>query len=196
MSRVIERRRPGEQVVVGRVVGAVFSADGLVADRPPRVRPSLAADVAAGDRVDPDRGRERSMSARRMGPNLVHSIGLVQFARHELGTGSSTQRRGCPLRPLAGAIAPSSPTEKRAMDLLMLTTPIVVMIGLLALMQRIETRMTEKAPVRISTNKALGGAHVAKARREEPSTFLATAPLALLVIAAVLAASAVVRMAS
>jgi hypothetical protein len=40
------------------------------------------------------------------------------------------------------------------MDVLMLASPIVVMIGLLALMQRIETRMTEKAPVRITTDKA------------------------------------------
>ena len=100
-----------------------------------------------------------------------------------------------PCDPLAGAIAPSSPTEKRAMDLLMLTTPIVVMIGLLALMQRIETGMTEKAPVRISTGEAPSRVK-ARARHEEPSPFLSTAPLALLVITAVLTASAVVRMAS
>jgi hypothetical protein len=81
------------------------------------------------------------------------------------------------------------------MDVLMLTTPIVVMVGLLALMQRIETGMTEKAPVRISTGEAPSRAH-AKNRREEPSPFLVTAPLAVLGVAAVLAASAVVRMAS
>jgi hypothetical protein len=81
------------------------------------------------------------------------------------------------------------------MDILMLTTPIVVMIGLLALMQRIETGMTEKAPVRISTGDSPARPQ-AKTRRQEPSRFLATAPLALLVLAAVLAASAVVRMAS
>lgn len=78
----------------------------------------------------------------------------------------------------------------------MLTTPIVVMIGLLALMQRIETRMTEKAPVRISSDEAPRRAQGARVRRAEPSSVLAAAPLALLVIAAVLTASAVVRMAS
>ena len=78
----------------------------------------------------------------------------------------------------------------------MLTTPIVVMIGLLALMQRIETGMTEKAPVRISTDEAPSRARVARTRREGSSPILAATPLALLVLAAVLAASAVVRMAS
>ena len=82
------------------------------------------------------------------------------------------------------------------MDALMLTTPIVVMIGLLALMQRIETGMTEKAPVRISSDEAPRRAQAARIRREEPSPVLAAAPLALLVISAVLTASAVVRMAS
>jgi hypothetical protein len=81
------------------------------------------------------------------------------------------------------------------MDLLMLTTPIVVMIGLLALMQRIETRMAEKAPVRISAGEAPSRVK-ARARHEEPSHFLSTALLALLVVTAVLTASAVVRMAS
>jgi hypothetical protein len=81
------------------------------------------------------------------------------------------------------------------MDVLMLTTPIVVMIGLLALMQRIETGMTEKAPVRISTGEAPSRAQT-RTRRAEPSPFLSTAPVALLVIAAVLTASVVVRMAS
>ena len=78
----------------------------------------------------------------------------------------------------------------------MLTAPIVVMIGLLALMQRIETSMTEKAPVPISTDKAPSRAHAARVRREESSPILAAAPLALLVFTAVLTASAVVRMAS
>ena len=78
----------------------------------------------------------------------------------------------------------------------MLTTPIVVMIGLLALMQRIETRMTERAPVRISTDKAPRRAKAASARRDESSPILAAAPLALLVLAAVLTGSVIVRMAS
>ena len=78
----------------------------------------------------------------------------------------------------------------------MLTTPIVVIIGLLALMQRIEAGLTEKAPVRISTDNAQTRAHVARTRREESSPILAAAPLALLVLAAVLTASALVRMAS
>ena len=77
----------------------------------------------------------------------------------------------------------------------MLTTPIVVMIGLLALMQRVETRMTEKAPVRISAGEAPSRVK-ARARHEEASHFLSTALLALLVVTAVLTASAVVRMAS
>ena len=84
------------------------------------------------------------------------------------------------------------------MDVLMLTTPIVVMVGLLALMQRIEGRMTEHAPVRITTEDAprpMTRADVV-APRSETSRFVAGAPFAVLVTTAVLLGAALVRMAS
>jgi hypothetical protein len=82
------------------------------------------------------------------------------------------------------------------MDVLMLTTPIVVMVGLLALMQRIETRMGEEAPARITTDEAAKRAEAHRDRREARSPVVAAAPLALLVVTAVLVAGAVVRMAA
>ncbi|MDC5698416.1 hypothetical protein OO014_14245 [Intrasporangium calvum] len=83
------------------------------------------------------------------------------------------------------------------MDVLMLTTPIVVMVGLLALMQHIESRMNQNAPVRIATDERRQPMTRAEAvRRHGPqSPLVAAAPFALLVTTAVLLAAAVVRMA-
>lgn len=98
------------------------------------------------------------------------------------------------------------------MDVLMLATPIVVAVGLLALLQRIEAGMTEKAPVRIPTGD-LGApraaepselppsdvatrADVVGTRRPVHSPLIAGAPLAVVVTLAVITAGAVVRMAA
>ncbi|GAA6527547.1 hypothetical protein [Intrasporangium sp. DVR] len=93
------------------------------------------------------------------------------------------------------------------MDVLVVTTPLVVMVGLLALMQHIESRMSEKAPVRITTGELPGRAAAQRAaavetradirpRRDAISPLLAGAPFAVLVTTAILAAAVVVRMAA
>lgn len=95
------------------------------------------------------------------------------------------------------------------MDVLMLTTPIVVAVGLLALLQRIEAGMMDKAPVRIPssdlraadlptsdlpTSDVATGADVVGASRE--GSLIVGAPLAVVVALAVIVAGAIVRMAA
>jgi len=87
------------------------------------------------------------------------------------------------------------------MDLLVLAAPIMAMGGLLALMQRVESRMTARVRVddRLATATVAtveSRAQLVRSHRVSPSPLLAATPFGVVVTLAVLAGGAAIRMAS